>query len=104
MKLATYFLTCGDKTEADKITMSLLEKKLAACVKQTPVSSTFHWDGEIQQSNEVLLVIDSTEEVFDAVNAVVSELHSYDQYVLTAIPIVRTTPDVETWIRGIIDQ
>ncbi|HRJ06841.1 MAG TPA: divalent-cation tolerance protein CutA [Candidatus Saccharibacteria bacterium] len=104
MKLATYFLTCADKLEANKITVALLEKRLAACVKQVPVSSTFHWEGKIQHSSEILLMIDSSEENFDLINKIVAKLHSYDQYVLTAVPISRTTPAVNAWIHGIIGQ
>ena len=102
MKLVTLFLTCADKTEADKITNALLEKRLAACVKQTTVSSTFYWDGIVQQSNEVLLLIESVEERFNAIEKVISKLHSYDQYVLTAVPISKTTPGVIKWIEGVV--
>ena len=104
MKLATYFLTCVDVAEADVITHALLEQKLAACVKQTPVSSTFHWDGTIQKSDEILLLIESAEEKFEEINAVVAKLHSYDEYVLTAMPISRTTPGVENWVNGILSE
>jgi periplasmic divalent cation tolerance protein len=102
LKPATYFLTCADKEEATKITNALLNARICACVKQTQVQSTFHWDGEIQQSEEILLLIESSEEKFDDIEKIVSELHSYDEYVLTAIPIVKTTPGVIKWLEETI--
>lgn len=103
MKLITLFLTCADQAEATKITRALLEKRLAACIKQMPVHSTFHWEGEIQESDEVLLLIESAEEKFDAINKVVEQLHSYKEYVLTAVPIVKTTPGVMQWVKEVCD-
>ena len=98
MKLATYFLTCADSEEATKIANALLEARLCACVKQTNITSTFHWEGAIQNSSEVLLLIESIEEKFDEIDKIVDELHSYDEYVLMAMPIARTTPGVIKWI------
>ncbi len=43
-------------------------------------------------------MMESLEEKFDAVEAVVTELHSYDEYVLTAVPVARTTTGVLRWL------
>lgn len=104
MKLSTLFLTCAHKAEADKITNALLEKGLAACVKQTPVSSAFLWEGKIQKSEEILLLIDTTEKRFNDIDKVVATLHSYDTYVLTAVPITKTTPTVQKWIESVTGE
>ena len=98
MNVATYFLTCADNAEATKITNALLEARACACVKQSEVKSSFHWDGKIQSSVEVLLLIESTIEKFDSIDKIVSELHSYDEYVLTAVPVTKTTPGVINWM------
>lgn len=98
MKPSTYLLTCADKEEATKITSVLLNARACACVKQTTVQSSFHWDGEIQQSDEILLLIESSEEKFDDIEKIITELHSYDEFVLTAMPIAKTTPGVIKWL------
>jgi uncharacterized protein involved in tolerance to divalent cations len=43
-------------------------------------------------------MMESVEEKFDAIEATVTKLHSYDEYVLTAIPVLKTTPGVEKWL------
>lgn len=99
MKFNLLFLTCANKEEAEKIEQALLNKKLVYCVKKTPVSSTFLWKGKIANSGEVLLVMDSVEENFEKVNAEIKKIHSYETFVLTSVPVTKTTKEVETWVK-----
>ena len=98
MRLATYYLTCADEVEATKIINALLENKHCACIKQSNVKSSFFWDGEIQNDTEVLLIIESTEEKFEDIDTTIKKLHSYDQYVLTCIPVSKTNSGVIEWM------
>ena len=92
------YLTCADETEAKKIGGALLEAKLVTCVRRSPVSSSYWWDGKINHDNEILLMMESLEEKFEAIEQVVTKLHSYDEYVLTAVSVLKTTPGVEKWL------
>ena len=92
------YLTCANDTEAAKIALAILDAKLAACVRRMPVESDYWWDGRIQHSSEVMLMIESKAEKFDGINTLVEQLHSYKDYVLTAVPVVQTTPGVLQWI------
>lgn len=98
MKPVIFLLTCADQSEANIITTSLLEKKLAVCIKTMPINSTYRWKGKIEKSNEILLVIDSIEEHFDNVSLAVKALHSYETYNLSMITISKTTEDILSWI------
>lgn len=72
------YLTCANQGEADKIVQALLEKRLVVCVKKMPVNSDFLWQGKIDHSSEILLIMDSKEELFGEVEKEVKRLHSYD--------------------------
>ncbi|MBX4191096.1 divalent-cation tolerance protein CutA, partial [Candidatus Saccharibacteria bacterium] len=78
MKLITLFLTCANEREAQKIANDLINKKLAACVRLSDVNSTYSWKGEIENSGEVLMMIESTEDKFDEVETIIRQLHSYE--------------------------
>lgn len=104
MNLITLFLTCADETEANKIIGSLLDQKLAVCVKQTDVKSNFLWKGKKEQGSEVLLVIDSTEEKFEEIEAAVKRIHSYDTFVLTAYPVAKASVGVREWVQKELNQ
>jgi uncharacterized protein involved in tolerance to divalent cations len=53
------WLACANKEEADKIANTLLIKQLVACAKQIPVSSDFHWQSNLEHSDEILLLMES---------------------------------------------
>lgn len=98
------FLTCANEKEADKIANTLLEKKLIVCAKKTPVSSSFLWKGEIQSSNEKLLIMDSLIDNFDKINNEIKKLHSYKTFVLTSIKVDKTTKEVKDWAKEELDK
>ncbi len=99
-KFCQLWLTCEDKKEASKIAKVLLKKRLIACAKQMPVTSEFHWQGKIDQANETLLLMESREDLFDKVEAEVAKLHSYNTFVLEAVPVSKVSKDAQKWLEG----
>lgn len=94
------WLTVGSKAEADKIANTLLVKHLAACVHQIPVSSEYRWKGKINHSDEILLQMESREDLFEQVEAEVAKLHSYDTFVLEATPIISISKSAAKWLES----
>src|SRR5437879_10519315 len=70
--------TAGSKEEAQKIARALVERMLAACVNIVAVESIYRWEGEVEQAQEWLLVIKTTDEAFERVRDAITELHSYE--------------------------
>ncbi len=97
-RMIVLYVTCANEDEANAIGNALLEAKLIACAKCSQVSSSYWWDGKINHNDEVLLTMESLEEKFDAIEAIITKLHSYDEYVLTAVPVLKTTPGVLKWL------
>lgn len=91
-------VTCGSSGEADAIAEALIAGRLAACVQQFPMRSTFRWEGEVQHDDEVLLLVKTTTARFDAVRELVLERHSYDVPAVTAVPIVAGSDEYLAWI------
>jgi uncharacterized protein involved in tolerance to divalent cations len=58
----------------------------------------YWWGGKINHDDEVLLMIESREDKFDEIEAIVTKLHSSIDYVLTAVSVQQTTPGVLQWI------
>jgi periplasmic divalent cation tolerance protein len=99
MNLITLFLTCANEQEAKVITNKLLDEKLAACVRLTDVISSYWWKTKKESSSEVMLIIESTDDKYDEIEAAVKKLHSYETFVLTAYPVVRSSAGVEEWVK-----
>ncbi|MCA9328826.1 divalent-cation tolerance protein CutA [Candidatus Saccharibacteria bacterium] len=91
------WLSCGSSEEASKIASVLLEMKLIACAKQLPIMSDYRWQDAIEHDNEVLLVMETRLELFEQIEAEVAKLHSYETFVLQAIPIVKLSKAAEKW-------
>ncbi len=61
MQISVMYATASSQEEARAISRSLVERKLAACVSLVPqVESVYEWEGRVEQSQEVLLMIKVT--------------------------------------------
>ncbi len=66
----------------------LVERRLAACVNLVPnVTSIYRWRGEVERSDEVLLLVKTTSERFEAVREAIVKLHSYELPEVIALEI-----------------
>jgi periplasmic divalent cation tolerance protein len=91
--------TAGSADEAHKIAQALIERKHAACVNVIPaVESTYWWQGKIETSHELLLVIKTTAAAFDRVQATIKQLHSYSVPECVAINIEQGSDAYLKWI------
>ncbi len=91
-------ITCGSPVEAERIADALVDRRLAACVQQLPIRSTYRWEGEVEHDEEILLLVKTRAERFDEIAATVADLHSYDVPALTAVAIVTGSDDYLAWI------
>jgi periplasmic divalent cation tolerance protein len=91
--------TCPDAETAARIARALVEERLAACVNQLPgVNSTYRWHDEIHDDAEVLLLIKTTRERFDALCDRLAELHPYEVPELIAFEIAHGLPAYLEWL------
>src|SRR5689334_7232631 len=85
------YLTCANTVEAGEISDTLLGKRLVMCSKQLPVDSRFHWKGSIDHNAEIMLLMNSRMDLFDKAEAEITKLHSYETFVLEAVPITKVS-------------
>ena len=72
-------LTTEANTEtAEALARVLLERRLAACVALRQQRALYWWQGQIEDSAEVELLIKTTREQQQALEAAVHEHHSYE--------------------------
>jgi periplasmic divalent cation tolerance protein len=104
-ELIEVHVTSSDRDEAARIAADVVRRRLAACAQViAPITSTYWWQGEIQQAEEWLLLMKTTSDRFEELTACVRELHSYEVPEIVAVPIVRGTPDYLQWIRRETDS
>lgn len=93
------YLVCSNEAEADKIADVLLEKKLIACAKKLPVKSVFRWQGKLNKADETLLLLETEDRFFEAIEKEVQKLHSHKVFVLVSIPVGKTSKGVKEWLK-----
>jgi periplasmic divalent cation tolerance protein len=92
--------TCTNDEEALRLSETLVEQCLAACVNVLPpVRSIYRWQGGIERSEEVLLLIKTTKSRFPALRQRIVELHSYETPEILAVPAVDGLDKYLTWLR-----
>lgn len=92
-------VTAGNRREAKKIARRLVEERLAACVNITlSVESVYRWKGKVTEDREYLLLIKSSRELFQEIQAAVRKLHSYTTPEIICLPIVDGSADYLDWI------
>ena len=93
--------TCGSSEEAEKIARALVDLRLAACVNVLPgIRSFYRWQGAIEDSVELLLIIKSSRARFDALRAAIERLHTYEVPEIVALPLVAGGPNYLNWLDG----
>src|ERR1700683_2002065 len=71
--------TAGSREESERIAHALWEGVLASCVILIPgLTSIYRWQGAVESSEEILLLIKTRAESVDRVESLVRTLHSYD--------------------------
>jgi len=91
--------TCANAEEAQRLAVELVERRLAACVNTVnQIASTYRWQGKVEQGQESLLVIKTTEERFAALEAIIRERSSYDLPEVLAIRVLGGSAQFLEWL------
>jgi periplasmic divalent cation tolerance protein len=91
--------TCSSAEEADGIARQLLEKRLAACVNIVAgARSIYRWQGAIDEAAEWLLIIKSSQGLWEELRAEIQRLHSYEVPEVLMLAIEDGSPKYLDWL------
>lgn len=91
--------TVEKRSDAENIAKNLLDKRLAACVQIVgPLTSFFHWQGKLDSATEYLCQIKSREDLYNELEAVITDIHPYDVPEIIAMPIIKGGKDYFDWL------
>jgi periplasmic divalent cation tolerance protein len=93
------YVTTANTQEAETIARTLVGERLAACANVLGAMRSFYWwDGEVQESGEVALVLKTRLDLVDAATQRIKALHSYDCPCVVALTIDGGNTDFIKWI------
>jgi periplasmic divalent cation tolerance protein len=91
--------TTGTREIAERIAVELVDLRLAACVQVSgPITSTYRWQGQIENAEEWLCTAKTTRANLAGIQAVLRRLHPYEVPELVATPIVDGSEAYLNWL------
>jgi periplasmic divalent cation tolerance protein len=90
-----------DRPAAEALASALVGARLAACVNiLAPCRSVYRWQGAVETTDEVPLLIKTTEASYAALEAAIRAQHPYELPEVIAIPITQGLPDYLAWVNA----
>jgi len=91
--------TVGSEEDAERISVALVERRLAACVQTVgPIASRYRWQGKIETAREWQCLAKTEAARYPEVEAAIRELHPYDEPEIVATPIVAGSAGYLAWV------
>ncbi len=94
----TVTTTTDTQENVERITQTLLQEELAACIQSTPIESAYRWKGKIIHSKEIKLEIKTKVSLFAEVKKTIEKLHTYDVPEILMITMEDAKFDYLRWI------
>jgi len=92
-------ITVPSREVGEQIGSALVERRLAACVNIVPgIASIFHWQGNVENDNELLLIAKTRGDLFNRLATSVKQIHPYDVPEVIAVPIIAGSNEYLAWI------
>lgn len=105
MDLVFVYMTCPSESEAQGIVSALLEKRLIACANiSAPVRSLYRWQGKIEDSREVAVIMKTRAALFVRVKEAACALHSYECPCIVSWPLGAGHEPFLEWIKEGTDE
>jgi periplasmic divalent cation tolerance protein len=98
-KFAVVMVTAPDLRTGRKLARAALAARLVACVNLIPrVESHYWWQGKLESSPEVLLVMKTTANRLAALEQLVVAQHPYDTPEFIVLPLIRGSQRYLAWL------
>ena len=98
------YTTTENKDDAGMIAETVVKKRLVACAQVVgPITSTYWWEGKIEESEEWLCIMKSRKDLYDRLEEAILDIHSYDVPEIVAVPIVSGSQKYLQWLNKEVD-
>ena len=103
MSYYLFIVTVPSIDEGKKIAKILVENRLAACVNIVQnVFSIYEWKGTIEEDNEHILLIKTTDIKSDLIIQKIKEIHSYEEPECVGLKIEKGSESYLNWIKDTV--
>ena len=94
------YVTAANHAEAERIALTVVQERLAACANILgSIRSVYHWQGKLEQSDEVAMLLKTPQSLSDSLVARVRQLHSYECPAILVVPVLGGFEGFLDWVR-----
>lgn len=86
MEITLFYIPFATQEEASKVAECMLAKRMIACANIVQSHSAYHWNNEMVNGQEIILLAKTIQENIPAVNAYIEKEHPYE------IPLIAHYP------------
>jgi len=95
------YVTAPDLEIAKKLAKVCLSKKLVACVNIfQSVCSMYNWKDSQAEEQEFILIIKTSEDLFETLSEEIKKHHSYECPCIVFIPFSKVEPSFLSWMQS----
>jgi periplasmic divalent cation tolerance protein len=93
--------TAGSADEAQKLARTLVEERLIACATLLPgAQSIYRWQGVVETAGETAMLLKTSEECLQRLEARLRELHSYEVPEFLVLAVESGSRGYLDWLQG----
>lgn len=92
------YITLNTEEEARQISRALLEARLAVCTNWFPITCAYRWKGDIVEEPETVLLVKTTESLYDAVVEAVRQRIDYTNFI-AQLSVPRINNEFAAWLQ-----
>jgi periplasmic divalent cation tolerance protein len=101
MAMLLVLTNAPDAELAERIAKELIDQGCAACVNiLAPCTSVYRWQGGVERSAEIPLLIKTTQLHYAAVESAIRKLHPYELPEIIAVPVTQGLPAYLAWVES----
>ncbi|MFN4244641.1 MAG: divalent-cation tolerance protein CutA [Brevinematia bacterium] len=85
--------------KGEEIAQKIVNSRLAGCINiLSNVKSIYHWQGKIENDAEELLIIKTTEELFEKLKDFIKNIHPYTVPEIVALDVENVNEEYLKWL------
>jgi periplasmic divalent cation tolerance protein len=92
------YVTAEGMESAERIARHLLEKKLVACVNMFEIKSMYWWEGKIEESPEIGMILKTRAEKFKELREEIKKIHTYQVPCIVGFTVEDGLKEYLQWI------
>lgn len=98
MTLLAVFTTVATREDAQALAGALVESGHVACAQVSAIDSVYRWQGAVQHEPEFRVLLKTTADRYDAVEAAIRARHPYTLPAIWALPVAQAFAPYAEWV------